>query len=177
MTTINAVGNGLSGATGSGNFAASDSPVFTTQITTPQLTFNSSTQGIPGITSGSSKSSGYVGEIIQSVITSSSGVAIANTTVNVTSIPLTAGLWQIDGNVTINGTLVTTIDVWISTTSATIPDQSLYSSINGATSSAIQGLTCPTVTLNISGSTTVYLSAHSPSTGTVCGGIYALRVA
>ena len=176
MTTINAVGNGLSGATGTGSFSGSASPTYTTQISTPKIIFNAASNGIAGITNGTAANSGYVREISTSIVAYGSAVAISNNVINVTSIPLTAGLWRINGNVTAENTFGV-IGAWISTTSATLPDASLYAYINGYAVGSYQSCVCPAKYLNLSTTTTVYLSASSTGTGIVCGGIYVLRVA
>ena len=178
MATINAVGNGLSGATGTGSFVGSDSPVFTGNLTTPKLVISTSTQGILGETSGTAKSSGYVGEIIQSNILQSAAITLSSYT-NVTSISVTAGQWLIRGNVTfgLNLTNIPSAYAWISTTSATLPDASLYVKCQVIPTAKIQGLVCNTLFLNVSTTTTVYLSAYDNGAGALaCGNICALRV-
>ncbi len=137
-------------------------------------------QNITGIATNATSAAGKVGEIVQSVIAAASGTNLTNNTaVNVTSISLTAGDWNIWGNVTITALSVgaTSIFGWISTVSATVPDSSVYSgglqTINSDT-----GLTVPSYVLQLSGTTTVYLTMLCGFTGTAkgCGRIYARRV-
>ena len=78
-------------------------------------------------------SAGYVGEFVSSVIAQGSAVTqTANAAVNVTSISLTAGDWDVWGNATLvtQGTTTTGFFVWISSTTAALPDFSVRSGIN-----------------------------------------------
>jgi hypothetical protein len=136
-----------------------------------------------GTTAGGNATAGYVGEEITSVIASGSAVSLVTATPkNLTSISLTAGDWDVYGNVTATDT-VTTINqllCWISTTSATVPDASLYNGFSSLTlAMAIYGTSAPYVRISISTTTTVYISAQSvfaSGTVTMQGGIYARRV-
>lgn len=57
----------------------------------------STVNGVSGSTSGGSQTTGWVGEIVDSLLASTSSVALTmNTTTNLTSITLTAGAWDID---------------------------------------------------------------------------------
>lgn len=138
---------------------------------------------VQGTTAGGNAPAGYVGEFISSVIAYASAVSISSATAkNLTSISLTAGDWDVYGNVNFFGAAVTLQDAlcWVSTTSATLPDGSLY---NGYTTSTSQmsgfGGNTPYVRISISSTTTVYISGYiilAASTCTMCGGIYARRV-
>jgi len=136
---------------------------------------------IQGVTDGSSAASGVVGQLISSVINFASRVSISNSIVkNITSIPLTAGEWFVWGNYGMNSSSnVTAINGWISSTSATLPDQSLTqaASINVIGSSTF-AYPVPSFLFNLSGSGTIYLSTDCAFAGnaTAWGGIYALRV-
>lgn len=136
---------------------------------------------IIGQTSGSTVGSGYVGHIVKSVKSSGSAVSLtANVVADVTSMPLAAGDWDLWGNVSfIAGTSATCtfLGGWISTTSATLPDSSLYASVAQSFAfTAAYGFCVPGITLTLSSPATVYLSVDtnfSVSTLAVCGGIYA----
>lgn len=145
------------------------------------------TPTINGVTNGSSAASGVLGEIIKSVIAAASAVALTSgTPTNITSISLTAGQWVVEPNVSFMGNGSSSIVVsnaWASLTSATLPDFSLTSgtnSVNGVAGSGSQLSYCaPTLQVNVSTTTTVYLSAQVAYTGTgqtACGGITATRI-
>lgn len=184
MATNNAVNVGLSGATGTGSFVGSTSPTLVTPTlgaaAATTLIFSPSTNGIIGTTTNDSASAGYVGQFISSVIAFASAVSLTNdTNKDVTSISLTAGDWDVWGNVYIvsAGNMDNT-KVWSSSTSATLPDQSLFNTIQNNTAfftSAAQSI--PYHRYSLSGTTTIYLScwADFTSTATACGGIYARR--
>lgn len=184
MSTNNAVNTSLSGQSGTGSFAGTTSPTFVTPTmgaaSATSVTF-SSTTGIVGTTTNNNAAAGSVGELISSVIPIASAISLSNgTAANVTTISLTAGDWDISGNVFFAGTGVfTAIDCWTSLVSApTVPDASL---LTGAASSALgnSGFVTPFLRVSIATTTTVYLGATANiSTGSVtaCGGIFARRV-
>ena len=171
--------------TGTGAPVLAHSPSLTTPnigaATAQSLTFSPSTSGIIGITNASDAASGIVGEIITNQVLITSPTSLTSGAAgDVTSISLSAGQYEIIGNVTLkssNGTL-TQVYCWISTTSATLPDFSLIS-ILALSNSAYGGLPTPSVILNISSPTTVYLSAFGTVTGGTLvgsGGISAIRI-
>jgi len=136
---------------------------------------------VQGISSGSAISAGNKGEIISSQITSGSPVSYTSgNTDNITSISLTAGLWMVTGNTTItsSGGLITEYVGWISLTSTSIPDASLYTNIYPLATSLQVAFTVPTLFVNVSTTTTVYLSNYGTGTGTLttCGLIQAIRM-
>lgn len=134
-----------------------------------------------GISSGTAIPAGYKGQLVSSVIAFASATSMSsNTPKNVTSISLTAGNWLINGNIFFQGSggNMTQNAAWISASSATVPDQSLYNSTNTAGAS-LWALSAPTFTLSISVTTTIYLTGRvvfGAATATACGGIYAIRV-
>lgn len=153
-------------------------------FTTGTITFSPTTGGLVGTTAADNAAAGNVGQFISSVIASGSAVSLTNNTAaNVTSISLTAGDWDVWGNVSFlpNGSSVTgSCFGWTNTTSATAPDLSLYASINDAASTSITAFSVPQLRYNVSTTTTVYLSVLCGFTGvgaavTACGGIYARR--
>jgi hypothetical protein len=135
---------------------------------------------ITGVTNASNATAGNVGELISSVVLFASGVAILNNTpTNLTSISLTAGDWDVWGNIYFNNSSnsMTATVAWTSTTSATQPDLSLecVQNSSGLINGAIQA---PYQRMNVSGTTTLYISGKgvfSGGTATMCGGIYARR--
>lgn len=134
-----------------------------------------------GGTAASNAPSGYVGEFISSSIVNASAVNLPNgTATNITSISLTAGDWDVWGNVKGEFTVSSIyLYAWISTTSATLPDLSLISgSYLAAATIAIHSVAIAAIRVNVSSPTTVYLSAQSgfgAGTSSGCGNIYARR--
>jgi hypothetical protein len=137
---------------------------------------------ILGASTNSTAASGYVGEVISSTVLQASAVTLTSTVnSDVTSISLTAGDWDVYGNVTMfptSGGMDYGI-AWISTTSATAPDSALYSGPIQATAVYTEiGVTTPCVPLQLASTTTVYLSCQSQFgvTAKACGRIFARRV-
>jgi hypothetical protein len=187
MSTNNAVNVPLSGNTGTGNFVGANTPTLITPIlgvaTATSLAFSPTTGGIIGTTVADNTTAGDVGEFISSVIASGSAVALTNNVAgNLTSISLTAGDWDVWGNITTVtiGTAAVTFACWLSTTSATVPDVSLISNttLTTGTLAVNVGIPAPSRRFNVSTSTIVYISAitnASSGNATICGGIYARR--
>lgn len=185
-TTNNAVNVPLSGSTGTVNFVGSTSPTLITPVlgaaTATSVAFSPTTGGIIGTTAADNAGSGKVGEFISSNIAFASAISISNATfTNLTSITLSAGDWDVWGNIYFipSGGGASNIICGISTTTATIPDASLISQL--VTTTAIMtnmGFIAPQQRINVSGSTPVYIVGYSAffSTCTMCGGIYARRV-
>lgn len=175
MIADSAASNALKNVTNTNLFA--NAPA----ITTPSITFNPTTQGVVGTTTNNNAAAGYVGEFVSSQILFASAISISTgTPTNVTSISLTAGDWDVWGNILLIPTGASNnVLGGISTTSATMPNTSLiYIRQNTNTSAAAQGFPVPYQRVSLSGTTTVYLVAQiSFSTGacTVCGGINARR--
>jgi hypothetical protein len=153
-----------------------------TTLSTTGLYSPSTTVGIKGTTAADSAQAGSIGEFITSNAT---GVALTtSTTANVTSISLTAGDWDVWGNVWYVPAGTTTLSVvmgGVNTTSATFQGgttgnttQNQCNSAAGQNASAI----APMQRINVSATTTVYLlanAAFSVSTCTASGTINARR--
>src|SRR5262249_14262350 len=79
---------------------------------------------LPATATNDSASAGNLGEYVSSTIPSGSAVSLTtNTQANVTSIPLTAGDWDIDAVAQFTGNVATTVssqEAGISTTTATL---------------------------------------------------------
>lgn len=177
LSTQNAVNTTLSGQSGTGSFAGTTAPTFTTSIA-----FTPTTGGVIGTASADNASTGIVGEFV--IGTNSSGTALTSgVAVNVTSISLTAGDWDLWGNTLLSVGSTTTISIavcQITTTSATIGTDYLRGSMTlpvaaGATELSIP---TPTVRITIGTTTTVYLVASANfavSTLSVFGYINARR--
>ena len=159
----------------------------TSDVTFDSITFSATTKGIVGTTTNNSAASSYVGEFVTSVIPLASAISLTSLTVaNVTTISLTAGDWDIWGNVGFTGGASTTVLAlfgWVSSANATLPDASLYSSVISNPASTLFAVSpvcfsVPGQQFKLSGTTTIYLSVDASfavSTGTAFGGIYARR--
>jgi hypothetical protein len=150
-------------------------------LTSAQPTINQ--PNIVGVTNNSSAAAGSVGEIISSVVSGGASLSLSNAvSQDITTISLTAGDWDVWGNVNASSSSASTISFfgWVSNASATIPDESVYSLISSATNSlGSLSMTVPMLRFALSGTTTIYLSTNvSFGSGTVggCGGIYARRI-
>jgi hypothetical protein len=141
-----------------------------------------------GITNGSNAATGQVGEYVSATLVGGSATALTTAVAkDVTSISLTAGDWEIWGNVAFYaGTATQSIILagWISTTSATIPaspNNGCFTNISGVTfTNTAYGPTLPVgrMRLSLSSTTTVYLTAYAAftvSTQAVYGFIGARR--
>lgn len=138
---------------------------------------------IEGTGTNDSASAGYVGEYVTSQIAYASRTSISNSTsTSLTSISLTAGDWDVWGNVYYTPTIgLLNAASGISTTNNTLPDNSLTTGISAATAIFLNGtaLIAPTVRVSISSTTTVYVvgfAAFSAGTCTQSGYISARRV-
>lgn len=187
---LSAGGTTLSVANAGWNFFYCDG----TNVTTPQLgiwkvlgalTMGSGSAQVTGGTNNGvaltgsntndSASAGQVGEFISAEVASGSAVAVGNNTAgNIASISLTAGDWDVWGNigVTFSGGAGTGATGWISTTSAAVPTDfsngGAFASISGTTMSAA---VFPTGTrrLSLASTTTVYLSILAVFTSSATG--------
>lgn len=138
---------------------------------------------VQGVSTSGTAPAGFVGEIINSVIIAASSVPVtSNVARNVTSISLTAGDWDVWGNVSLipTGATFSNTLVWISQTSATQPDSSVFNSIGASSGILAQvGIAAPSLTFQLSTTTTIFLSTlatFAAGTANACGGIYARRV-
>lgn len=153
-------------------------------LTTPTV----NQPNIVGVTTNSSAAAGSVGEYISSNIASGSAVSLTtNTAANVTSLSLTAGDWDVWGNIgfaAAGGTVPVAYFTGINTTSATIPSDAGSGACtleSGQTFSAGASniITAGFTRILIATTTTVYLVAKAQfttSTMTAYGFIGARRV-
>lgn len=140
--------------------------------------------GINGVTDASSAAAGDVGQVISSLVVVGSPISLTTATAaNITSISLTAGDWDVTGNINLTAAAATSTAAQgaIHTTSATLPvdGSEVYSGLQTTTTSYIDSITIPRKRVNVSVTTTVYLVAKATfSAGTVggFGGITARRV-
>ncbi len=176
-------------------WAVDDSSVFYfSQLTTNGLLRTSAGNGgvtvaafgqIPGTTTNDSAAAGDCGEY-STATQGSDQPLVSNTALNVITLSLTAGDWDVEGNVYFAlaaATTATGFSAWVSTTSATSPGGTLqvsYFTIPvGAAAGNALSLVSPVVRISLSGTTTVYVSCASTfavSTMTAKGSIRARRI-
>ena len=137
---------------------------------------------IAGTATNDSASAGNIGEFVSVNVPLASSITLTSsvTDYNVTSIPLTAGDWDVWGNVIFTaGTVDTIHNSWTSTTSATVPDSSLVTrEVLAFVAGSVEGSPVPFLRVSTAGATTVYLSVRATFSGTspkACGNIFARR--
>lgn len=121
-----------------------------------------------GTTTNNNAAAGIVGEYLSSTITTGASVALATgVTSNVTSIPLTAGDWDVTGSVQYTfgaTTSYTNLVGGISTVTATLGGQGNNFDFETAavvpTAAADMSWAVPVVRISIAATTTVYLVAQ-----------------
>lgn len=182
MATNNEVGVPLSGNSGSGKFVGSVGPNLTTPnigvATATSLTFNPTTNGIIGTTSANNASSGFVGEFQFSSVTAASPVTMTSTVViNITSISLGAGDWDVWGNFYCGSTTATILTAWTNSVSVTQPDASLTGQLSIGVALTNSSFNVPYQRYSLASPTTIYLSAVATFSGTAtgAGNIFARR--
>ncbi len=177
--SVSFVGAFTTALTVTGNTAVT-LPTTGTLITSSQPTINQ--PNIVGVTNNSNAAAGSVGETISTVIAVGAAVSMTTATArDITSIALTAGDWDVWGNVfLLASSAQSTAQGWTSLTSGTQPDASLLAGLsNASTLFGNLGITVPTQRYSLNVGATVYLSGISvfpAGTVTGCGGIYARRV-
>jgi hypothetical protein len=145
--------------------------------------------GIPlqGTNTNDSASAGYVGELIESDLTSGSAVSMTSgVDQNITSISLTAGDWDVWGvllNIPASGSILSQFIGWVSTTSATNPATANGGAINRRAfvwpADAVEYLPVGMRRISVGSTTTVYLGCRvvmSTAGQSVYGYIGARRV-
>lgn len=160
----------------------------TSNVTFGSVAFSPTTKGIVGTATNNNVGAGFVGEFVSSVLASGAAISITtNTATNLTSIPLTAGDWDVWGNITFlpaATTNVNNVSSWLSSTSATIPDISLANTMPYGPAGVVAGAggnfgsVSPQQRFSLAAPTTIYISGYTTftvSTTTMCGGIYARR--
>ena len=148
--------------------------------TAGSLTFSPSTQGIVGTTTNDNASAGYAGEIAESSATVN---LTSNVYTDITLITLTAGDWDVYGNMLYASSANTTtlFGGWTTQTSASYPGNSfsaILSFSSGTPMNSGQAFAVPYRRYSLSATTTIYLTGvaiFSSGTGSVEGRIYARR--
>lgn len=188
VTSITGTANQViaSASTGAITLSLPQSIATSSAVTFGSLAF-STTSGIIGTTTANSAAALSVGEYVFSQITFASRISITSSVqTNITSISLTAGDWDVWGNIGFSGAVSTTLaDAvgGISQTSATLGDDSTFSSIVYSPSAAVFAVQTvdfcvPGFRISLSGTTTIYLvglASFGVSTAAAFGAIYARR--
>ena len=152
---------------------------FTTISATGTIT-PSQTNGILGTTTNNNANAGSWGEYNEAT---GSNIALTTATaVNITSVSLTAGDWEVDGSIQFNPAGTTTIQQVVAGFSATsLTFQAAPNNLNmqaAFTTGAVVGVTIPSQRFSIASTTTIYLVAQSSfgvSTMSATGRIRARR--
>jgi hypothetical protein len=161
-----------------------------TQVTlsTGNVIFSAAGKGIQGTTTNNSADTGVVGEYLVSTVSNSTVSLTTNTAADITSLSLTAGDWDVVGNLQLGTAATTNLAYWystISTSSGTLATSSVAATnVAYPTGGAVFGenaftLLSPTVRISLSATTTVYLVAQAGftvSTLTAGGTIRARRI-
>jgi hypothetical protein len=133
-----------------------------------------------GVTNASNAAAGQVGEYIASQVLFASALALTTgVAANITSISLTAGDWDVEGNVFFYSatTTLTAAIASINSASATPGDNSILSLFAAAAGVLYSGLHVTRRRFNVTATTTIYLVGTATfATGTVTGsGIISAR--
>ena len=175
---------GFSGAHNGTVGATTPSTGAFTTITASSTITPSTTSGIVGTTLADNAQAGSVGEYVSATVASGSPVNLpsAGTFVNVTSISLTAGDWDVSGLMafSIQSGTVTLVNYLTADTSTTSADGGTLGSLVQTQApypnTATILIAVPTYRYNFSSTTTVYLNARASFTGTATyGGYGAIR--
>lgn len=146
------------------------------------LTFSDTVNGIVGTNSGDNANGGIVGEYSNSNIPFGAAISLVTATpTDLTSITLTAGDWDVTGNVHLNGSANNITDgiCYLTLVSATLPDTSEISTVAGSVLLSALGLVAPMQRVNVTINTTIYIDCQAnfgAGTVTACGNISARRV-
>ncbi len=156
-------------------------------VTTPKARIDNLTAGaqtVSGVTDGTAAAAGIIGEVKSSLVATGGAQSMADGVgKNITTLTLTAGDWDVEGNVNINfGSATTTASsAGIALTTATVPTDGseVANGIQLTTTTAVAGIALPRKVVNVTTDTTVYLvgkAAFSAGTAAGWGKITARRV-
>jgi len=133
-----------------------------------------------GKATGAAAAAGEIGEIMTSTIAVGSAVSLTTATpANITSLPLTAGAWEIravpDAN--LGAATITDFQAGISPTTATFgaQDTSIKTPLALTAHTDAYGFPCPTVIVNLAAPTTYYLVASATFSAGAVGGFGTLE--
>ena len=153
-------------------YAPIASPTFTGTVTVP-ATAQITTPNIIGVSNGSNAPAGSVGEFVTAIVAPPSVSMPTNTQINIASISLTAGDWDVEGVTTTTNTGASTnySEGTISSVSATRGTPIV--GLNSTTGMSSVSSTIPRVRFSLTATTTIYLTGMCQySAGTSAGGGY-----
>jgi hypothetical protein len=173
-------------ATGSGAPAPERFRISSTGLVTPGATvaqdFGSASllwrdiyiRGIVGVITNSNAQTGSVGEYVTSLVAIGAPISLSNNTAaNATSISLTAGDWDVDGQVSFTETAstVTARSAGISSTTATVPSDGseAYCGVQSTVTSETNSISLVKKRFSLSGTTTIFLVGKASFSAGSCG--------
>lgn len=173
-SSVSITGGSIAGIT---DLAVADGGTGASTAATARANLGAKADG--GVTDASSANAGQVGEIL--TVTTTATANTSSVAVNAAQLALTAGDWEISGVIRLNSTSApyTVFVAGFNTTSAAQPSFPNAIQLNIPTSSTTQQAPVPTMRLNVSAATTIYLVAlaiFASGTSTVDGYIRARRV-
>jgi hypothetical protein len=129
------------------------------------------TTGIKGTTTNNDAAAGYVGEYIESLVSSFTNTGASGNFYDITSIVLTAGDWDVDGLVELAGNGATFTNVRLTIGIGTVSGNSSTGLVNGKNESEFRvganllnftalTLAIPVYRISIASNTTYYLKAE-----------------
>lgn len=129
--------------------------------------------GIAGVTNGGNPTAGNVGEYISAFVSADAAITLSNAvTSDITYVALTAGDWDVGGNIiSLNSGTATIWQAAVNVSSATLPAAPGRGSYNILVQSSVanstQGLPTGIRRINVSASTNAYLLASSVFIGSM----------
>lgn len=144
-----------------------------------------STSGVDilGTTTNDSADAGFVGEYIEASLASPGNLLASSGTINVATISLTPGDWDVQGWITTTGqgtTSQTTVNVGVSIVSQTFGSDGTSNALTTPAQVGVQqSMSTPIVRFSLAATTTVYLlafSVHTVANPRVYGHIRARRI-
>lgn len=160
-------------------------PIFSLDVTgNARITSTLTVGGLAGTTTNDNTSAGNVGEYVSALLAVGSATTFTTATaMNIMTISLTAGDWDVQANLNFNETTstVTFRTAGITSTSATIPTDGseCNNGVQSTVTSEKNTITIPTKRFSLSSTTTVYLVGSANFSAGSCtgyGGLTARRV-
>ena len=129
-----------------------------------------------GVAGGSNASAGQIGEVMSASVAAIATGLTSGSPLNVASVTLTPGDWDVRGSYVLSGTGSTTFTVancGFNTVSATLPASNLYNTRNSSTftppNNIYASAEVPSQRINVSAATTIYLVAQATFAASTAG--------